>query len=558
MWRSWVAVGVVSAAILAAGAVSPAAQAADPDGVGPTYGRLMWSAVSAGGAHTCAISVEGALYCWGRNGDAELGLGGFRDRLVPNRVGIDTDWVQVSSGSYFSCAVKADATGWCWGSNVWGQLGTGDTQRHTTPVQVGAAGGWRSITAMGATACGIQVDGSLWCWGWNDSGQVGDGTTEARYLPVPIGDRHWRWRDVAGDSHTCAVRQNGFLYCWGDNFAGQLGTGDSVDRHVPTRVGTDEAWQNVAAGFWYTCAVAVDASGWCWGDHRRAARNRRPQFPAGAGSHRRGARLGGTGGRQPGDLWRPDRPYGVVLGLRGAWRARQRQLREPPGPYPGGGGLRVAASGGEHVPCVRPPCQRPAPVLGWQRLRRARGRNPRRTHSTPQGSPPEGRAAMTRTRRLRAHRISGWLAVAALIVGTWSFGAWSANAARQYRTELTDVSALAPNDVWVAGNRSSGDSDYFPFVRHYDVPPGRLWAPWTTRARRTRPRSSPCPMTTCGSLCSGTSTISLRCSTGTGLPGSVRTSWSRATTRASTRSGQPPPPTSGRSGRTIPPASAGP
>jgi alpha-tubulin suppressor-like RCC1 family protein len=31
--------------------------------------------VLAGGFHTCAIVIPGSLYCWGANGDGQLGLG---------------------------------------------------------------------------------------------------------------------------------------------------------------------------------------------------------------------------------------------------------------------------------------------------------------------------------------------------------------------------------------------------------------------------------------------------------------------------------------------------
>ena len=47
---------------------------------GPTAAPLNLSGVSftrvtAGGAHSCAISTVGTAYCWGANGNGQLGIG---------------------------------------------------------------------------------------------------------------------------------------------------------------------------------------------------------------------------------------------------------------------------------------------------------------------------------------------------------------------------------------------------------------------------------------------------------------------------------------------------
>lgn len=50
----------------------------------PVVGGLHFLAISAGVAHTCGITVGGALYCWGEGG--ELGTGGVRTTYIPTRV----------------------------------------------------------------------------------------------------------------------------------------------------------------------------------------------------------------------------------------------------------------------------------------------------------------------------------------------------------------------------------------------------------------------------------------------------------------------------------------
>lgn len=52
----------------------------------PVSGGLTFASISAGGQRTCALTAAGALYCWGRNEDMELGDGTNVNRAVPTRV----------------------------------------------------------------------------------------------------------------------------------------------------------------------------------------------------------------------------------------------------------------------------------------------------------------------------------------------------------------------------------------------------------------------------------------------------------------------------------------
>lgn len=65
-----------------------------------------WRQVSAGGTHTCAITTERRLYCFGSDVAGQLGDGGENvDRSVPTEVaGGRTDWAAVSAGEFFTCA----------------------------------------------------------------------------------------------------------------------------------------------------------------------------------------------------------------------------------------------------------------------------------------------------------------------------------------------------------------------------------------------------------------------------------------------------------------------
>ena len=76
-----------------------------------------WVRVTAGWTHTCGVRTDRSLWCWGNNGNGQLGLGDATERLVPTRVGAGTDWARVSSGTAHTCATRTDRSLWCWGGN---------------------------------------------------------------------------------------------------------------------------------------------------------------------------------------------------------------------------------------------------------------------------------------------------------------------------------------------------------------------------------------------------------------------------------------------------------
>ena len=49
-------------------------------------GGLTFTAISAGGNHTCGTTSTGAAYCWGSNTHSEVGDGTIVNRLAPVRV----------------------------------------------------------------------------------------------------------------------------------------------------------------------------------------------------------------------------------------------------------------------------------------------------------------------------------------------------------------------------------------------------------------------------------------------------------------------------------------
>jgi alpha-tubulin suppressor-like RCC1 family protein len=267
------------------------------------------------GDTTCAIRGAGELWCWGSNGWGTVGDGtNTIRRLIPVRIGTNTDWTEVSGTSMHVCGRRGGAL-YCWGTNFTGELGNGTRVQSTVPTQVGTAtdwngiqvfdrneltqgrsggtcgtragrlycwgtglyfgyepeplrgdtfGDWQSITMGRQHACALRA-GQLYCWGHNFTGQLGDGTTSHNFTPTQVGTAtDWELVD-AGSDQTCGIR-HGELYCWGYNNKGQLGDGTTTQHPTPTRVGTFSDWSIVATGKEHTCGVRAGQL-YCWGSN---------------------------------------------------------------------------------------------------------------------------------------------------------------------------------------------------------------------------------------------------------------------------------------------------
>jgi alpha-tubulin suppressor-like RCC1 family protein len=230
-----------------------------------------WAQVSKTFAHTCAVKTDGTLWCWGADTNGQLGNGattGNQDTPV-QEVTAATDWAQVSTGPYYSCAVKTDGTLWCWGIDTNNQLGNGaPTGDQDTPVQeVTAATNWAQVEGGRTHTCAIKTDDTLWCWGWDGYAALGNGADGNQDSPDQEATAATNWEQVAiGQYHSCAVKTDGTLWCWGRNNAGQLGNGTSTTADTPVQEVTAATnWAQVAAGSGSACAVKTDGTLWCWG-----------------------------------------------------------------------------------------------------------------------------------------------------------------------------------------------------------------------------------------------------------------------------------------------------
>ena len=217
--------------------------------------------VSAGGAHTCAINDNTAIFCWGDPaspavanapvsvvnptflvaGDAhncvidDNGVACWGDNTkgaldVPT--GLENP-IWLAAGQNFSCVIDAKISGndvICWGNPK------PDKGQTSPPTLVNPV----TVSAGDIHACAIDDTGIV-CWGDSKDGK----TTAPATIVSP------EWVDV-GRSHTCAVG-DGLVTCWGKANKGQL---DAPLLSNPTQI---------LSGLNHNCALH-DKGIACWGD----------------------------------------------------------------------------------------------------------------------------------------------------------------------------------------------------------------------------------------------------------------------------------------------------
>ncbi len=222
--------------------------------------------VAVGYQHTCALKQDGTVWCWGDNGEGQLGTGtSVPDSADPLECMSISSVVSLACESNYCCAARSDGTVWCWGDNAQGQLGDGTTNSRDTPVQVSGLHGVTNIDAGGSHACAVESNGTVWCWGANGSGRLGDGTTQSSPHPVQVKGLPASVAVSCGYSHTCALDENGRLWCWGNNLRGQLGTEGIRQSFSPIQISSLTHVVSMSAGTDHTCAWTIDKQLWCWG-----------------------------------------------------------------------------------------------------------------------------------------------------------------------------------------------------------------------------------------------------------------------------------------------------
>ena len=237
--------------------------------------------ISAGEAHVCAVA-SGQAFCWGFNGQGQLGNGNNVAASAP--VAVDVTGIlagknvsSISSGGYSTCAITNNSAT-CWGAGNLGQLGIGIQANSNVPMSVLSTGSlqdklFTQIDVGQNHVCAL-ASGAVFCWGYNQWGQLGNNSRNNSSTPVAVTATGVLAGKVAtsistGGSHTCAVA-SGAAYCWGNNGSGELGDGSRAISLVPvtvdsTLVKTGSTYE-VTVGMNHSCALTAGAAN-CWGSN---------------------------------------------------------------------------------------------------------------------------------------------------------------------------------------------------------------------------------------------------------------------------------------------------
>jgi alpha-tubulin suppressor-like RCC1 family protein len=153
----------------------------------PVSGALIFASISVGGTHACGIVITGEAYCWGFGANGRLGNGSNASQLVPTAVagGLLFSSITVGRGGH-TCAITLEGAAYCWGQGTNGRLGDGATLDRPTPTPVFGGLVFASLSAGDTHTCGVTTDDELYCWGNGFFGALGNGSTLTQLTPAPV------------------------------------------------------------------------------------------------------------------------------------------------------------------------------------------------------------------------------------------------------------------------------------------------------------------------------------------------------------------------------------
>ncbi|XP_047668103.1 probable E3 ubiquitin-protein ligase HERC4 isoform X1 [Tachysurus fulvidraco] len=208
--------------------------------------------VACGNHHFMALTNDGKLFTWGQNSNGQLGLGGDLSsspspRFLKSLCGIPL--AQISAGGDHSFALSLSGAVFGWGKNNAGQLGLGHTNDVYSPTCVNSLSQKKTISI----SCGeehtatLSKGGTVFTFGSGRFGQLGHNSLRDELRPrVLSGLSGSNVSQIAcGRHHTLAlVKLSNTIYSFGCGEQGQLGNGQRTNQSVPLPVQLPPAASN--------------------------------------------------------------------------------------------------------------------------------------------------------------------------------------------------------------------------------------------------------------------------------------------------------------------------
>jgi hypothetical protein len=216
--------------------------------------ELSFSSVSTGAYHTCGVTVDGRVSCWGEqlHGKSappnstchrkELGFMSSSAVFVdPKTLACttverdDITYIRVEASASHSCAIDGlDGAMMCWGNNADAQLGMTDCPgSELTRFERSCArttGPFKDLGLGPTYTCGQFFDGTVLCWG---QGMASYSVPTHSFRTISYGGKH-----------ACGIiEKTSKIECWGANNFGQA------------MVPADNGYVEVSTGESHTCAI---------------------------------------------------------------------------------------------------------------------------------------------------------------------------------------------------------------------------------------------------------------------------------------------------------------
>ncbi|NXL87493.1 HERC5 ligase, partial [Alectura lathami] len=168
--------------------------------------------IAAGGAHSVAVSLSGAVYSWGKNNFGQLGLGHTEDRDCPSYIKALEHWktVFISCGADHTAVLSKDGLVCTFGAGGAGQLGHNSVRNELKPRVVAELWGAK----VSEVACGRQhtlvyvpsLD-KVYSFGSDEEGQLGNERKANQLIPLPINSPADSGKFCQGNDHCrCDLR----------------------------------------------------------------------------------------------------------------------------------------------------------------------------------------------------------------------------------------------------------------------------------------------------------------------------------------------------------------
>ena len=138
-----------------------------------------------GATFMLAVTADGAVFSWGGGEFGRLGHGDEEDQWAPKEVEVlrGTPIAAVSAGAAHSLALSQGGAVFSWGYGNVGRLGHGDDADHHVPKHVEAL--WEmkvaAVSAGSSHSLAVTEAGAVFSWGWGHGGRLGPEEVEWFY-----------------------------------------------------------------------------------------------------------------------------------------------------------------------------------------------------------------------------------------------------------------------------------------------------------------------------------------------------------------------------------------